>query len=244
MKYIKKYRFIIYLLIIIIIGSIGYINFNNKQKYTELVIERKTSDEEVVPTETRKPIDFAAMKKKYNKDIIAALRIVDEDFEEIIFQSKDNKYYLKHDYKGNSSVNGEIFADYRINIDESKIKLIFGHTAPSYKLPSNTFEKYYDKSYYDKHKYIELETEKGIYKYEIFSVYVETSDWYYMNIKFNDQINYYNHYNKLKKNSMYDTGVNISGTDEILVFQTCSNKKEYQKYSKKYLVISAKKVKM
>ena len=242
MKYIKKYRIIIYILLIAIIGAVGYINFSNKQKSTEIVIERKISKDEVVPT--KQPIDFEKMRKKYNKDIVGAIRINNEDFEEVIFQTKNNEYYLKHNYKGKYSVNGEIFADYRINLDTSKIKLVYGHSAPNYYLPSNTFEKYYEESYYKDHKYLELETEKDIYTYEIFSVYVETSDWYYMNIDFKKDLEYTNHYNKLKKKSMYDTGVEISSNDEILIYQTCSNKKEYAKYPKKYVIIAAKKVKV
>ena len=244
MKYIKKYRIIIYILILCIVGTIGYLNFNKKQQSTELVIERKSNDSETIPVSTQPTIDFASMRKKYNKDIVGVIRIVDEKFEEVIFQSKDNEYYLKHDYKGKYTVNGEIFADYRINIDNSKIKLVYGHSAPSYYLPSNTFEKYYEKEYYDNHKYLELETEKEIYKYEIFSVYVETNDWYYMNIDFDRDIEFKNHYDKLKSRSMYDTGVSVDSKDEIIIYQTCSNKKEYQNYPKKYLLIVAKKVKM
>ena len=234
MKYIKKYRVIIYILIIAIIGTIGYINFTNKQKYTEIVIERK-SDGEVIPTETRQPIDFEKMRKKYNKDIVGALRIVDEDFEEVVFQSKDNEYYLHHNYKGKYSVNGEIFLDYRTDVDTGKIKLIYGHSAPNYYLPSNTFEKYYDAAYYKEHKYLELETEKGIYKYEIFSVYVETADFTYMNLNI-DNDTYNSYLNKYKEKSLYDTEVGVEESDNILILQTCSNNSKYKNYEKKYLL--------
>ena len=50
-----------------------------------------------------------ALRKKYhNNDIKGAIRITDEKFEEIVFQTDDNKYYLTHDYRGKKN-SGEIF---------------------------------------------------------------------------------------------------------------------------------------
>ena len=37
-----------------------------------------------------------------------------------------------------------------------------------------------------------------------------------------------NHLTKLKKKSMYDTGIEVNGNDRILILQTCSTKQEYK----------------
>lgn len=238
-----KYRIVVYIVIIALIGLGLFINHSNNKKMKEIEIVKKPIINEEVPTKKIPTIDFNALRKKYNKDIVGAIRILDEDFEEVIFQTKDNKYYLKHNYKGKYDINGEIFLDYRVNIDNSKIKLIYGHSAPNYKLPSNTLEKYYDEEYYKTHKYLELETDKDIYKYEIVSVYVETSDWYYMTTSFATNEGYQKHLDKLKSKSMYKIDTELTVDDEILIYQTCSNKKEYAKYPKKYLLVIAKKIK-
>ena len=56
-----------------------------------------------------------------------------------------------------------------------------------------------------------IQTDLNKYKYEIFSVYVEVSDWeYYNKMKFNTKNEYYNHILKLKNKSMYDTNVLVN----------------------------------
>ena len=40
----------------------------------------------------------------------------------------------------------------------------------------------------------------------------------------------------------YDTGVDISASDNILILQTCSYKEEYSKYNKKYLLVISRRV--
>ena len=101
-------------------------------------------------------------------------------------------------------------------------------------------ENYYDEEFYEKHKYIEIVTNKKVKKYEIFSVYVETSNWDYMNIDFENEIDWYNHLKELKEKSWYDTGVDVSENDEVLILQTCSHHKDYKNYDKKYLLIIAR----
>ena len=54
---------------------------------------------------------------------------------------------------------------------------------------------------------------------------------------------YLKHIQTLKSRSMYDTGVSISKSDETIILQTCSTHKDYSNYSKKYLLIVAKRIK-
>ena len=42
---------------------------------------------------------------------------------------------------------------------------------------------------------------------------------------------------------MYNVDTNINDNDNILILQTCSTHKDYQKYSKKYLILAFKEVK-
>jgi hypothetical protein len=73
------------------------------------------------------------------------------------------------------------------------------------------FENYYNSDYLKEHKYMYLQTETEIKKYEIFSVHVETSDWsYFSKIRFNSDTDYLNHLTELKNKSIYDTGVEIN----------------------------------
>lgn len=87
----------------------------------------------------------------------------------------------------------------------------------------------------DNHKYCKK-------KYEIFSIYVETKDFSYMNVNFASDKDYLEHITKLKEKSMYDTGVEVNSDDEVLILQTCSTHKDYSNYQRKYLLIILRRV--
>ena len=176
-----------------------------------------------------------------NDDIVGKLVIEGTNINEPILKSNDNNYYLNHNAYGNYQAEGSIYEDYRTSIGDKKV-LIFGHSSPGWDVPFNELEKYYDKSFYDNHKFISIYSEQGIDTYEIFSVYVETSDFTYMNLLISDDT--YNEYlKKYQSNSMYQTDVEVNDGDNILILQTCSNHPKYSNYKKKYLLVIGKKIK-
>ena len=70
--------------------------------------------------------------------------------------------------------------------------------------------------------------------YIIIYVYLTNNDYEYFDININ---NYEKHYNNLKNNSLYDTNINISSIDNILILQTCSTI-----YNDYFVIICAKKI--
>ena len=212
----------------------------NSNKQLDVNIERNDN--------VTNPINYSDvinnMREEYNNnDIKGVLEIENTDYKVPILQGSDNDYYLNHDAYGNSNYMGSIYLDYRVDIDSSRKLLIYGHNSSRVDMPFKILEEYYDKKYYDEHKYVDIITETTKKRYEIFSVYVEPTDYSYMNINFNSDEEYLEHLNKLKNKSMYNTGIDISKDDEILIFQTCSTHKDYQNYSKKYLLVISKRVK-
>ena len=164
MKYIRKYHKVIHILLVICALVIIGFRIDDMRKPKSIEIERKSLVDEKVPTISDEPtIDFEKLRKKYNnKNIKGAIRIGSEKFEEVIFQAKDNTYYLKHNYRGKKT-NGEFFIDYRLDIDKSNVKVIYGEGSSK----SEIFLSYYDKEYYEKNKIVEIETDKLVYKYEV-----------------------------------------------------------------------------
>lgn len=217
---------------------IGIIYFNIG-KYDEYYINN------TIPVMKEEYIEqITSLKEKYNnKDVVGTISIDNTDFNTVVMQGNDNSYYLNHLPDKTYNINGSIFLDYRVDIDESNKLLIFGHSSPSYFLPIMIIENYKDEDYYKEHKYIYLSSIKEVKKYEIFSVFVETLDWSYMNLNYASKDEYFNHLQNLKSKSFYDTGVEVNKNDKILIMQTCSNMKEYSKYSKKYMLVIAKEVK-
>jgi sortase B len=182
--------------------------------------------------------NITKLQEEYqNKDIVGTLEILDTEFKVPILQSNDNKYYLKHLPNKEYSIMGSIFLDYRVNINYSPKLLIYGHNSSIYKMPFDILENYYDLDYLNNHKYVLLKTKEKVRKYEIFSLYIATTDYRYMDLNFNKD-SYSEHLKYLKNESMFQIDTNVNSNDNILILQTCSTHKDYLKYKKKYLVIS------
>jgi len=239
-NFYKKILFIIIIfLLILVVLSFYLINKEKIIKHEEIIerLQEKT-------TKIDYQQELNNLKRKYNNnDIVGILLIENTRFKEIIMQSTDNDYYLNYNINHKKDWKGQAFLDYRVNINENKKLIIYGHNSPNYQLPFKIFEKYYDKDYIKKHKYLYLQTEKTINIYEIFSVYIEVSDWSYNNkMSFNTEEEYYNHILNLKRKSFYETEVNIEKDDEILIIQTCSTHNKYNNYENKFLLIIGKKI--
>lgn len=154
-----------------------------------------------------------------NNDIIGSINIKGTNINTLLVKGKDNKYYLNHSiYKG-EDIKGSIFVDYRTNLNSNQIN-IYGHNSKKYNLIFKELEEYKDKSFYDKHKIIEIWDGNKTNKYEIFSVQIIKKDYYHMNVNPSDKEL---HIKKLNK-SIYDTGIKAGIEDKILILQTCNYK--------------------
>ena len=233
---------IVILVLCIIVCILLYINFKNQNTSYLYVGEIDKIEDNVDDLDYYINIINSARKKYNNNDVVGILEINNTDYIVPVMQGDDNKYYLKHTPYGEKSSMGSVYLDYRVDIDSSKKLLIYGHNSSNVDMPFKILEEFYDRDYYDNHKYVEVTTSNMKKKYEIFSVFVETSDFSYMDITFDNDDEYLNHINNLKSKSMYDTGVALSKDDEILILQTCSEHSDYRNYQKKYLLIVLRRV--
>lgn len=197
----------------------------------EIIIDKPDYKEEI----NKLKVDYN------NNDIVGILSIENTDFNEIVVQTIDNDYYLEHSLNKQYDWRGQTFLDYRVDINNSKKLLIYGHNSGNYNLPFKIFENYYDSSYVNEHKYMYLQTDEEVKIFEIFAIYVEVSDWsYFSKINFSSDDEYYNHILELKNKSLYDTGVVLNKNDEILIIQTCSYHSNYANYENKFLLVMGK----
>ena len=143
MKKIIKYVFLA-LIIILVILSLP----NNNHKKPSTIKKKKE-----ITNETN-TID--KLKKEYNNnDIVGTINIENTDINEIIMQSTDNDYYLKHDNYGNYDKYGSVFLDYRCNKDSKKL-LVFGHNDYKEETPFSNLENYYEEDYFKNNQYINI----------------------------------------------------------------------------------------
>lgn len=244
MKNTNKHYIIIILLVMLIASILTFNIYKYNNTLKSKIINSNTIEVNYEINKIDYEEELNKVRNKYNNnDIVGILSNSDDTLNEIVMQSTDNDYYLEHTVYHESNWRGQTFLDYRNDINNSDKLIIYGHNSNYYNLPFKVLENYYNKSYYDENKYLYLQTNLNKYKYEIFSVYVEVSDWdYYNKMKFNTKNEYYNHILKLKNKSMYDTNVSVNEDDKILIIQTCSTKKEYSNYENKFLLIIAKRV--
>ena len=237
----KGKRVVFFIIIALLITSkLMYINPQqmNVKKPLEIFSEKVNAKENTSSNQKLVQVSDA----KNNKRQVAILSIPGTDYTSPIMQSKDNKYYLNHDENDNKSRGGTPFLDYRVNIDTSRKLLIYGHNSRYTDMPFKILESYYDESFYNNHRIIKLEINGQERKYEVFSVYTETSDWDYTKVKFETYKEWLDHINDLSAKSIYKSDTKLTEKDKILILQTCSTKKEYRKYKKKFLLIIARKV--
>ena len=159
------------------------------------------------------------IKQYGNEDIVAVLEIPSV-LSVIVLQSSDNDYYLKHNVYKNFDKNGEVFLDYRVNINDYNKLIIYGHNNLNSVLPFRALT-YYDYEFYKKHSLIYLYTLSGKRSFEIFSSYVERDDFDYVNLE-NFDGSYLKHIQKLKDKSLFKTDVSLDESSKILILQTCN----------------------
>lgn len=241
-------------------GSIFYFaSKNDEQKKNEIVDkDTKTDDKDKdkkddnvkhpstgvkVSNPHKEKIEL--FKQSYNNDeVVGVISIPNSSINAVVFQHEDNDYYLEHNVFGGTALEGTVYLDYRSKVNSGRKNIVYGHNGDSDKLylPFSELEAYYDKAYYDEHQYVLFEDEDGVGTYQIFSVYVETSDLSYMYMNFKSDSSWFEHVQYLKNKSMYETNVDVDETDELLILQTCSHNENFAKYKDKYLLVVAKRV--
>lgn len=166
--------------------------------------------------------EIKALNATY-EDAIAWICIPNTKIDAPIFKGKDNETYFSKNREGEDIKYGELFMDYRCNInnmDNMSHFIVYGHNTEDEKYFSELLN-YKDISYFNNHKMIEMSTINGNYKWEIFSVYKTTPDFFYIDVQFKDNDEYYEFLKSLKEKSIYNTNVDISKDDTILTLSTC-----------------------
>ena len=231
-KYMKKNIFVVIIACFLItLSTLFLFNLNNKK------LDNKKVKKIINKTIENSKDDITNAKDSYgNEDIIGNITVSGTDIDEYIVQTTDNNYYLNHNLKKEYDISGAVFMDYRNSVDDKKI-LIFGHNARKLDtVPFHDLEKYLDESFYRENKYVDLKFNEDT-KWLIFSVMiVKKGNNTHMKLEFDDN-SWLEHLNYLKSNSIYDTGVDVSFDDRIVVIQTCNYHPENT-----YILICAKKI--
>lgn len=225
----KCIRRAFYLLIIAaLLGLYFLITYDNKS--TNRIFTDTTS--KILSTKTK--IDVKSEIEKYNNPDIVGYIYIPNVLNSPILKSTTNEYYLSHDNYGNYDKKGSITMDYRVNIGDKKI-LLYGHSGKETDLPFLALNNYTDESFFKKNNIIYIyDSNNTKYTYKIFSSYIETKDFDYVNIKSFNGLTWKEHLNKLKNKSLFKTDTELTDDSKVIILQTCSM---VNKGNKKYQLV-------
>ncbi|MDO4962811.1 MAG: class B sortase [bacterium] len=230
---------IIFLGIVLIILYLFMNNSSKSNIKTKESIDKDVYIYENTPTkDSKNEIENSTVTySQTSKDIIGNISISETNIDSKLVQAKDNSYYLDHDVYGNYDVYGSIFLDYRNSMSDRKL-LIYGHNARNLsKTPFYELEKYLREDFFNSHQYIILNINDENSKWQIFSIQIlPKDDTIHTQIRFSD-VKWVEHLKWMKVNSIYETGVLVEESDQILTLQTCNYNEENT-----FIVVNAKRI--
>ena len=224
----KKYRVLLFVIFILIclIGLIysltNIINWkkdvDDNKDIVEEIKENITIDEE----DDSIKIDFKSLKEQ-NSDVIAYIKVNGTNIDYVVVKGNDNSYYLKHNFNKEYNIAGWIFADYHNLFDESDRNIvIFGHNTKDGSMfgsLKNVLESNWQEN--KDNLEITLITEKGQYKYQVFSTYSIKPEDYYINTIYNNDNEFNEFLNKIKSRSNYNYNIEVNSNDKVLTLSSC-----------------------
>lgn len=184
--------------------------------------QEKSANKDSWANRSNKYRDFNELKEK-NPDTVAWLMVPGTTIDMPIVQTKDNEYYLTHDFDRKKNQMGWVFADSNATFPElSTNTIMYGHTYKRTTMFSNLKNVLEDEWLNNpKKQLITFDTEKERLIFKVFSVYTikATNDYLFTSFSSKDQ---YEKYLKQElKRSIKDFKVNVTTNDKIMTLSTC-----------------------
>lgn len=238
----NKNRFMLFLVIVFIVSSIIVCAklFSRRRKNKETK-EIKTFLSDKKSTKIEKLEEL----QKVNSDIVALIEIENSNINYPVLQTKDNEFYMTHDYKKDYSKDGSLFLDKNYNWSKPSMNLlIYGHNNIGSTEMFAELMNYKDENYYNTHKTIKFTTNEEEATYEIISVFLSRVYYksekdvfrYYYFIDANNEEEYNNYVENSKKASLYKIEATAKYGDQLLTLSTC----EYSQKDGRLAVVARK----
>lgn len=216
-------------------NQIASINSGNNEIYViedeedddELPDEDMQFDQNLTKEEIKSKYTFSnsfKSLKKINKETKGYIVVKNTEISYPVVQHSDNNYYLKYDFYKKKTSMGWIYMDYRNHIDNfDDNTIIYGHSMLNgtmfgtlKKVLNTTWRKNED------NMIITFDTEKGNYKFKIFSAYKVDYTTDYLITNFDSVEEKLSFIKMIKGRSSFKSKVELDETDKILTLSTCA----------------------
>jgi sortase B len=233
-----KNRLLKFVLVVIIGYSAFQIGVPLYQDYLQTKLQEETEnlydpeitdpDDDPLSEEEREALFLEQYLSKFggliqvNPDFVGWLNIPETKINFPVVKGTDNSYYLTHNFEKKRNANGAIFMDYRSEGKGNDLHtVIFGHNRKNGKMFQD-LTLYKNRDYLNRNRYIYLDTYYGKIAYEIFSVYITDTKFYFIRNSFSSNAHYQMFLDQITQKSMFDLGIRVTEEDRILTLSTCT----------------------
>ena len=160
---------------------------------------------------------------KINNETVGWIKVNNTKIDYPVVQSKDNNYYLEHDYKKWHNTMGWIFMDYRNNPTSlDKNTIIYGHNVRS-GIMFGTLKNTLSPSWYknENNYIISFNTKDESTTWKVFSIYRTTPTNDYLTTNFDSDQEFTDFVNMVKSRSIYNFNTNVNASDRIITLSSC-----------------------
>ncbi len=134
----------------------------------------------------------------------------------------ENEYYLHHTFEKEENSSGCVFMDWEVNPDLSSFNtFIYGHNMKNGTMFGSLKKLLREEDLYETDPYFYIFTRDGIYRYKIFSFYLDSTDSK-MYATCDTFKKYRQYVRKTLEMSERDLGVEVSENDKMATLVTCS----------------------
>ncbi|MCM1329913.1 MAG: class B sortase [Ruminococcus sp.] len=223
-----------------------------RNQHTEVsVISHTTTtapETEETVTETEPPplvvLENMESLVEQNPNVAGWLTVANTNIDNVVLQTTDNNYYMDKDFYGNYNIAGQVFVDYRCNINDyndrqSDNVVVYGHnqadgtmfgTLKKYKIKKQSTGNF---SFYQQNPTFKFSNLYEEYTYKIIAIFVievlpeQTRDGvvfdYHNYVKFGGERNFDKFKENILARTAVNTGVDFDGNDKFMTLSTCSN---------------------
>lgn len=179
--------------------------------------------------------------QKRNKDVVGIIEFDDRIIYEPVVQAPDNNYYFRRNIDLHYASAGIPFVSGDGNINSTNV-VIYGHSSTEDNIIFTPLMNYLDPSFYNAHPTFHFITDQETREYQIVSVLnVDLNDrndsLEFAKSEWRNEDSYSAFLESIKRNSLYNTGVEVSESKNLMTLVTCDTRD-----GNKRVVIIAKEV--
>jgi sortase B len=222
---LKLLLIIIFIYSLYILSIHFYDSYQNNKTYEEIREDFITQEEEEeVEVEEDKPIIMNKFHRllEINNDVIGWIKIPGTKIDYPVVKTDNNDFYLEHDINQKKSKAGTIFMDFRNQGDGTdKHTILYGHHMRDGSMFTELM-KFKQKEFIGENMTILFDTLYEEITFEIFSVYVTGTDFYYIETSFSSDGEYLDFLKIIQEKSMFERDLTLKAEDQILTLSTCT----------------------